>query len=173
MAPADGGTRTKTRMALHLGVIDHPYAFAKPIKAFKFTSTKALSARAALPISTGDVAKILEARYGVMGVFARIHRKEINAAVVNEMEGALESLLMGRRVALNNRDIGKIGTAFRDFISTREAERCGIPGTPTLAAKRGVNHRLAHPYASGNPRRPSFRDTGFYMASFVSWLSTD
>jgi hypothetical protein len=122
-------------------------------------------------LTTGDVATFLEHRYGVMGAFVRVHEKDIASAVESSLEGALESLLMKQYVDPWARGMSKIGQEFRDFISSREAERVGIPGTPTRAALMGVNHRLAHPYAKGNMRRPSFRDTGMYTNSARAWIT--
>jgi hypothetical protein len=34
---------------------------------------------------------------------------------------------------------------------------------------RGVNHRFMHPYAR-RPSRPSFIDTGLYVANFTAWV---
>jgi hypothetical protein len=122
-------------------------------------------------LTTGDVAEFLESKYGVMEAFYRVHGSDVAGAVENSMEGALESLLMGRAVDPWSRGMRVIEREFRDFISSREAERVGIPGTPTRAALRGVNHRLAHPYRRSNPRRPSFRDTGLYMTSMRAWVT--
>jgi hypothetical protein len=121
-------------------------------------------------LTTADVAQFLEKRYALMETFYRVHEKDVAKAIEGSLEGALSALLSGARVNPWARGMGQIETAFRDFISTREAERVGIPGTPTKAALRGVNHRLKHPYAARNPRRPSFRDTGLYMASFRAWV---
>lgn len=143
-------------LTLNLGVLVQPYRNTDK------------SARA---ITTGDVAKILEAEYGVMEVFSRVHRKVIETALTNAVQGSLEALIMGRRVDPFQRGLQEIQSRFKQFISSYEAERVGIPGTPTKAALRGVNHRLKHPYRKANPRRPSFRDTGLYLASFISWVS--
>jgi len=91
------------------------------------------------------------------------------------MEGgvlrAVELVMMGRRGAdPYARAMSDLQHRFRRFISSREVERVGIPGVPTQAALRGVNHRLKHPYRKSNPRRPSFRDTGLYEASFRAWI---
>jgi len=160
-------------LTLHLGVLVQPYRFAGPLKGFR--GTKALRARNGgnhSALTTGDVAQILEARYGVMEAFYKAHEQQIAGFIEGSLDTALQSLLMGRAVDPWGRATQQIETAFRDFIATKEAERVGIAGTPTKAALRGVNHRLLHPYAGRNPRRPSFRDTGLYMASFKSWVST-
>jgi hypothetical protein len=165
MAPADGGApldrgvrvapKTPTRLTLHLGVLIQPY---------RARGTKASA------LTTGDVAQLLEARYGVMGAFYRVHQDIVAGALAKSIQGATESLLMGRRVDPWGPAMQLIQREFRQFISSREVERVGIAGVPTKAAMRGVNHRLKHPYARKNPRRSSFRDTGLYMASFRSWI---
>jgi hypothetical protein len=121
-------------------------------------------------ITTGDVAEILEAKYELIGTYYRVHEKDVAAAIEDSLSGALESLLMGRVVNPWGSATQKIQQGFRDFISSMESERVGIPGTPTKAALMGVNHRLKHPYKKSNPRRPSFRDTGLLMNSFRSWV---
>jgi len=116
------------------------------------------------------VAGFLEAKYGLMAAYYRVHGQDVADAVAESLEGAMESLMMGQRVDPWGSGMQQIQKGFRDFISSREAERVGIPGTPTKAALAGVNHRLKHPYRKSNPRRPSFRDTGIYMNSFRSWI---
>jgi hypothetical protein len=137
-------------LQLHLGVLVQPYR--------------------GKGLTTGDVAGFLEHKYGVMGTFFQVHEKDVIEALEGSMLGAFEALVMRQYVDPWGRGTQKIEQAFRTFISSREAERVGIPGTPTKAALRGVNHRLAHPYARANARRPSFRDTGMYMNSFRAWV---
>lgn len=156
------------KVTLHLGVVEQPYR----------TTGNKMSA-----LTTGDVAEILEGTYGIMGAFYRAHQGDIARDIENGLAGALEALMMGQQIDPWGRAMQSTQRRFRDFISTQEVERVGISpysrlktkaliGVPTKAALRGVNHRLAHPYASTNPRRPSFRDTGLYIASFRSWVST-
>lgn len=147
--------RPGARLTLHFGVLVQPYR----------TRTKKVTG-----LTTGDVAGFLEEKYGLMAAFFRVHEKDVLKAIEGSLGGALEALLMKQRVDPWGRGMQTIEQKFRDFISSREAERVGIPGTPTLAALRGVNHRLKHPYAKKNPRRPSFRDTGLLMTSFKSWV---
>jgi len=137
---------------LHLGVLVQPYGNGR---------------RA---VTTGDVAGFLEDRYGVMAAFYRVHGTDVARAVEDGLGGALEALLMGQAVDPYGRAGAQIRQAFQRFILTREAERVGIPGTPTLAAQRGVSHRKKHPYARREPR-PSFRDTGMYVNSFRAWVT--
>ena len=142
------------RLTLHLGVIDQRYRARG-----KKVST----------VTTGDVANWLEEKYGLFTAFYKAHSSDIADAMEVSLQGALEALMMGQKVDPFLSGMGKIEAQFKKFILTREAERVGIPGTPTMAAMRGVNHRLRHPYASSNPRRASFDDTGLMLASFKAW----
>lgn len=148
--------RPGKRTTLNLGVMVIPYR----------TATDKVGA-----VTTGDVAQWLERRYGVMETYARVRGKVIETALTVSVEGALEALVMGRRVNPFARGMSAIQSDFKRWISSGAAERSGIPGTPTGAALRGVNHRRAHPYRKSNPRRVSFRDTGTYMGSFAAWVS--
>jgi hypothetical protein len=121
-------------------------------------------------LTTADVAQFLEDKYGIMGAFFRVHGNDVATAVESGLAGALEALLMGQRVDPWGRGMQQIEHAFQNFILSQEAERVGIPGTPTMAALRGVSHRLLHPYAR-RARRPSFRDTGMYVNSFRAWVT--
>lgn len=149
--PKSGGPRT-----LNLGVVVQPYR------------SDSETARA---VTTANVAKWLEDEYGIMRAFVRVHGDVIQNSLAGSVAGALEALFMGRRIDPFGRGTQAIQQKFRDFINSGEAERVGIPGTPTAAALRGVNHRRKHPYRKSNSRRPSFRDTGLYVASFRSWVS--
>lgn len=163
MAPPDSGLppsrgfqrHSATRMTLHFGVLVQPYR---------------ATAKSAGATTTGDVAEILEEKYGVMQAFYRVNQDIVSGAIAKSLEGATESLLMGRRVDPWGYATQLLQREFRHFISSKQAEQVGIPGTPTKAALRGVNHRFKHPYAKRNARRPSFRDTGLYMGSFRAWV---
>jgi hypothetical protein len=145
------------RKTLHLGVVVQPYRS---------------KSRKATGLTTGDIAEFLESKYGVMGAFYRAHKKDIAKAMENSTQGALEALIMGRKIVdPYGRGMQEIQTRFKDFINLKEIEGLGIPGVPTHAALMGYSQRRAHPYARG-PRRPSFRDSGMYVGSFRSWVST-
>lgn len=138
---------------LHLGVVDTAYTAGGK--------------------TTGDVAEILESKYRIMGNFYDAHQNDIAVALEASIGDALDNLLMGAPPGDNATAAvaGDIETLFHRFISDAEMETGEfVSGVPTKAALRGVNHRLAHPYAKGNPRRPSFRDTGLYEASFKAWI---
>lgn len=152
---------TKADLILHLGVLVQPYRFGRK------------------GLTTADVAMILEAHYGVMTAFVTTHEKDIAKALEGSLQGALETLLMRGKVGAAeaslmagnaaNQALQDIQKAFNDFISTGEAERVGIPGTPTKAALMGINHRFKHPHTG--IRRPSFKDTGLYMGSMRAWMT--
>ena len=137
-------------MILHLGVIEQPYTDDPSV-------------------TTGDVAEILEANYGVMGAFVEMHEQDIADALTDSMQGALENLMAGASQSAN-----PFGTAesaivdqFKGFLEREEMN--GRPGVPTKAALDGVNHRLK--IEKGSPR-PSFIDTSLYEDSMVAWIET-
>lgn len=166
---------------LHLGVIDVPYVEREAPARRKARLAKNAKASKKLRIhvppenkTTGDVATILEAKYGVMEAFYDNNEEVIVGDLTESLAGALEDVLAG--APIGDRDpfaegSSKIEERFKEFLSSREAERVGIEGTPTAAARAGVNHRLKHPYAKSNPRRPSFIDTGLYQASMKAWVT--
>ena len=141
-------------LKLHLGVLVQTYQKSKGI-------------------TTGNVAEILEAEYGIMGAFFKKHGQQ----TADDMATNLADFIGGvnnphaQGANLFNGAMAKTETRFKHFLSSKEAERVGIFGTPTQAALRGVNHRLSHPYRKSNPRRPSFIDSGLYQASFKSWVT--
>ena len=167
-------------ITLNLGINDIPYSgqpgsvrpVAKPKRGKANKPRKAPGSRT-LP-STGDVAQILEDRYHIMEVFAESYMPHIVAAIEHSIGGAIESLAMGAPATINpfGSGMGEIEEGFRYFLDSSEMETMGIPGVPTMASVRGINHRLAHPYAKSNPPRPSFIDTGTYQANFRAWIET-
>jgi hypothetical protein len=138
-------------MKLHLGVVDVPYDDGEA--------------------TTGEVAQILESEYHIMEIFADEMRDAISDAFAESARVALEDLMSGAPaggLSLTFEATEEIGSAFRIFIDQQELDGV-VPGVPTGASLRGVNHRLADPYAATNPPRPSFRDTGHYEDSFRAW----
>lgn len=123
-------------------------------------------------MTTGDVADALERRYGLFSMFTVLEGKTITDTVEAAALGQLENLLAGgprRNRFLEDVDLQPIEAAFRKGIDDRIFDG-RMPGTPTRAALRGVDHRLSRPYARGNPPRPSFRDTGTLQASFRAFV---
>lgn len=185
--PDGGGTHSSSpavvakspanRLTLHLGVIDQPYAnYQAPEKvpqAKKGKANKPIKQKSSVVTkSTGEVAEILEEKYGIMQAFADTKLPMIAKALENSIAGELETLLMGGPPGRNPfaGAESSITTMMKNFISSMEVEQSGIEGVPTQAALDGVNHRLKKPYAKANPRRPSFIDTSLYMDSMICWF---
>lgn len=140
---------------LHLGVTDIPYANEHSV-------------------STGDVAQWLENRYHLMEVFVEdTGGVEAIAKALEASAGeALESIMLGSNsagISLTAQAETDIETEFKHYLSQQRFDGL-IPGVPTQAALKGVSHRFKHPYAKGNPERPSFIDTGTYQANFKVWV---
>lgn len=154
---------------LHLGVIDIPYV-DKEKPAARRKRLKAGKPPAPDELTTGDVAEILEDKYHVMEVFYEVHKDDVAKDLEESVAGALETIMMGGPSDIDpfGGATSKIDERFTDFLTNREMEKLGYEGVPTQAALEGVNHRLKHPYAKKNKRRPSFIDTGLYQASFKS-----
>ena len=165
---------------IHLGVFEAPYAVKVPQSSYRIAvrtrrggRQRQISAAPSGGENTGDVAEILEQKYHVMEIFWELHQEPIIAAYEDTLRGAIENLSTGK-APLGNNALGnaesEIEKLFKFFISNREMD--GIqPGVPTKAALKGINHRLAHPYAKSNPERPSFRDTSMYEDHFHVWMT--
>jgi hypothetical protein len=148
---------------LHLGVLEVPYDDGKA--------------------TTGEVADILEEKYHIMEVFVEELGDAIGDAFAEAAKNALQDLMSGvpmvqasyigggANFVLTADATQEIETAFRMFIDQQELDGV-VPGVPTQASLKGINHRLAHPYAKANQPRPSFRDTGLYQSSFRAWTET-
>lgn len=159
-------------MKLHLGVSDIPYggsqAAARPRRGAP------PPAHPAGRTTTGDIAQILEARYGVMDKFMELHGQEVADAVAGAMQDRLETLLMGGPAPpdgaslLPEGSLGEVEQLFRKMLDDRELDG-RVAGVPTQAAQRGVSHRMQNPYARRGAR-PSFIDTGQYQATMRAWV---
>ena len=161
-------------MKLTFGVTDIPYAAngkipPKVAQAKKGKANKPLEKTAGeeKAVSTGDVAEWLESEYHVMETFARMNEENIAKYLENSLAGSLENTMMGAPPAANPYAGAEsaIEDRFKQFLLLNEIEGSGIPGVPTTAAMKGVNHRLKS--GKGSPR-PSFIDTGLYESSFVA-----
>ena len=158
---------------LHLGinVVNYDNAPTKPKKVAKARKGKANKPRkskgeAGPPISTGDVAEILEAHYGIFATFAERYGQNIADAFAHSAAGTLESVMMGTPV--NDPYAGattEIEESMKLFLDLEEMN--GAPGVPTKAALDGVNHRLK--IKKGAPR-PSFLDTGLFQSQLRAWV---
>ncbi len=108
-----------------------------------------------------------------MEVFAEdVGGEAIGEALAHSVAGAIENLVSGAPATISptGEAESEIESAFRHFIVQEEMAGLGVPGVPTAAALKGINHRLRHPYAKSNPRRPSFVDTGLMLANFKAWV---
>lgn len=178
-APTHIGTASTppSSITLHLGVIDTPYsnyqAPQKVPKAKKGKQNKPIKPKSnAATKTTGEVAEILEEKYGVLDTFVYARLPDIATALEESIAGELETLMMGGKPGGNPFQSAEasITTMMKKFISAQEIEHMGIEGVPTQAALNGVNHRLKHPYAKKNERRPSFMDTTLYWQTLRAWF---
>lgn len=137
---------------LNLGVIDLHYADA-----------------GADSHTTGDVAEILEAEYGVMETFWGKYGQEVGDEMAQAYVGALEALHAGHVM----RDpLGQVTTGierrFKQFLTNKEMD--GLrPGVPTQASLDGKSKRFKKQNKKRGPR-PSFVDSGLYRSSFKTWF---
>lgn len=163
-------------IVLHFGVNDIPYAHHQPagsrrvaVRVRRGQVPKAISAPAHGAETTGDVAEWLEEKYHVIEIFYEEIGHDLMAkALEHSLQGAIMDVMMGKPhdlVAPFKTAEDEVRAAFQFFIEQKEMDG-HAPGVPTLAALKGINHRLKHPYAKSNPSRPSFDDTGTYMQAF-------
>jgi len=137
---------------LHLGVLELPHPGGEKTG-----------------LTTGDLAEILERRYGLYSVFLDANLEKIEEQVAESLADAIDNMVAGAP-APENPFAGAEQAVARDFINyldTSEIEKIGVRGTPTEAALRGVNHRLKK---NKGARRPSFIDTGTLRAATTAWV---
>lgn len=148
-------------MKLHLGVADVPYSSAP-----RAPGSKAVTGSE----TTGDVAGWLETKYEVMGTFWDQHGVDAGEKLVESLQGAVESLMMGAPPTQDPYGTGtqEIEDMFRRFLSEAEMEKLGVQGVPTQAALDRRSARFKK--GKGPNRRPSFIDTGLYQSNFRSWV---
>ncbi|MHB8914741.1 MAG: hypothetical protein ACYC4K_02890 [Thiobacillus sp.] len=136
-------------MIVHLGVLDVAYADGDG------TTT------------TGDVAEILEANYGVMRTFLELHESEIGDELAGHMMGLLENAKIGAPLPVGDIHFQKIAAKFRTYLDLGEWQNTS--GQATQAAEAGASKRKKYKKYDG-PRK-SFIDTGLYQQSFRVWVS--
>ena len=134
--------------------------------------------------TTGEVAEILEKRFGVMETFYVARQEQIGNMLAESVVNAIETLVTtGRHVNPTFGGAQKIEAEFRAFLDKNEmaklvaglseGERAALSGTFDGAGKSGVSHRKKHPYAAKNKSRPAFVDTGLFRSAFRAWLSEE
>lgn len=143
-------------MKLHLGVLDVPYANGSK--------------------TTGDIAEILEQKYGVMEYFASQKADDIAKALETDMIDLLDSLING--VAINSNPFaelsGKTEALLKKALADKFMDGSNFSGrpVPTMASLGGISKRFKDKRNSKKRRgvRPSFVDTGLYRQSFKAWV---
>lgn len=151
---------------LHLGVIDLPYADAS----YRSVKRKKPRRSSAGSRTTGDIATILEAKYGIMAFFYEKYEKKIMETLEESFIGAARTIALGGPLTIDpgSEASSKIEAMFRNMLTNKELDG-QVPGVATQASLDGVSHRFAKPYAKRRPR-PSFIDTGLYEGSFKAWV---
>jgi hypothetical protein len=147
-------------MKLHFGVQDILYGHAHGHSGSANTTT-------------GDVAEILEANYGVMQEFYTLHESEIVQAVTNSLADSMDDYLAGMPLSLDNISdeiSGDIKDLFQKAILGKEFDGV-IDGVATQASLGGVSHRKKKGRHRNKAVRPSFYDTHLYYSSFKAWIA--
>ena len=144
---------------LSLGVFNVPYESEEKKRFFEGNDSLH---------TTHEVAEFLEQQYGVMEAYAQSHNQTLTNCIANGFFNVLEEVVSGKMQS-NPFETGleEIREDFQRFLTSYEAERVNIPGTPTLDALRGVIRRYN---VYEGPRRPSFVATGLYKESFAAQI---
>ena len=134
-------------MKLHLGVDEVPYAEGQQ--------------------NTGEVAEILEAKFGVMQKFADQNIDEIAVMIENGLAGSLESILAGAPPEFNvfGQAMADIESRFQDYI---DREEHGIQTKSKQSPKSGARKKRQYRKASD---KVTFVDSGLYRGNFKAWVS--
>ena len=138
-------------VTLHLGVLDIPHPGGGKSQ-----------------LTTGDLADILESKYGLYSNFVEANAEQIADAISDSLSDAIDNMLSGAPVPENPflDAEQEIAAGFVTYLDTEEIAKLGVPGTPTEAALKGVNHRLK---INRGPRRPSFINTGVLRDATTAW----
>lgn len=144
--------------------------------------------------STGKVAAILEARYGVMQSFFDSRKDQIAGWLADSMAESIEMLVKGgtaiagsgkssTRFSLRGQQRTltsehgsltygadqKIENAFREFLDADELSK--LSAGLSAAATAGQSKRFKSGHTPKRRPRPAFIDTGLYRTSFRAWTS--
>ena len=116
-----------------------------------------------------EVAKILQEEYGLFQAFFDDQGQAIADAYADSLNHSLNRMMEGKRVVnVFSEGNSKTQGLFYEFINSSRIEGMGIPGVPTQAALKGINHRKKKP--TTGTRRPSFLDTGILRNNFRAWM---
>ena len=164
---------------LHLGVTDIPYSWGQK-QAGGISSAKAMHAAkkgtgSGGGTSTGDVAEILQKKYGLFTAFMDIHQKVIEWEIENSLRGAFETAIIrkipGGMLNAYATATSGIEELFKDALTMQTYDH-RIKGVPTGAALAGIRHSFKNPrQGAAKGPRPSFIDTGLFRASFRAWVT--
>lgn len=153
--------------ALVFGVLDLPYADAA---SYRKAGERKPQSMPQGSMTTGDVAEILEKKYGVYQAFFDLKELEIVEALATAYGQTAEALMTGGPADVDPGDVAgtSIQEMFKEVLTNKELDG-KIPGVPTLAAEEGVSHRFKDVYNRKGKKgkrkrgsRPSFVDTGLY-----------
>jgi hypothetical protein len=135
-------------MKLSLGVVEVPYA--------DITGQ-----------DTGEVASLLEAKYGVMQGFVDRNMDHIAGSIEDGIAGALESVLAGAPENFNvfGSAMSNIEDRFHDYI---DREEHGIRTKAKDEPKAGARKKRQYRKASG---KTTFVDSGLYRNNFKAWIN--
>ncbi len=151
---------------LKFGVLDVPYT----AQGFKDAGVRKPKGGMTDNITVGDVAEILEAKYGIMEFFWDENSDRIGQVLLDAVEGAAESAAMGAPATADPyaQGLSEIESMFRDMLTRRELDG-RVDGVPTMAAQEGHSKRFKRPHKR-RKERPSFVDTGLYQGGFRAWV---
>jgi hypothetical protein len=119
-------------------------------------------------MTTGELQKILEARYGIVEFFWDKHSEEVVGGIIEAYfdELAKPESGKGSRTDYMGKAIRRGEQAFRDMLDNRELDG-QVDGVPTAAAVSG--HSIAkrrRKRGTIRKERSSFVETGLYRDSF-------
>jgi len=133
-------------MILSLGVVDYPYADTGQ--------------------TTGEVAEILEDKYGVMQKFADQNLDFMAQSITDGVIGAIENAFAGAPQTANvfAEGLSKIEDRFHDYI---DHEEHGIRTKSKEKPLSGVRKKRQYRRVTG---KTTFVDSGLYRNSFKVWV---
>lgn len=149
-------------MRITLGVLDVPYNERSSFQRVGRRKRDIPKKLRSTSMTTGRLADILEARYGITQFFLDAHGEEV---IGNILEAHAENLArpktgVGSRTDHLKKALADGEARFRKMLMDREMDGA-VEGVPTAAAE--IGRRTGR---SRRPGRPSFVDTGLYRDSF-------
>ena len=118
--------------------------------------------------TTGQVAKILEEKYSVMGEFYDHYKQDVEDLLIDALVGELEARLQGKPpTAIEVMPLQKVDTLFKQYLSRNEWQQ--LTGQTIKSAQLAISHRKKGKKRAGP--RPAFIDTGLYQKAFTAWLT--